>query len=80
MLNRDLVLNLLYVLLYHKLTSDLHLFQCNTRIVLTFVLHLKLMLILKSKCLFQKIHFFLFESHEKKNPKQNQNQEDTEVL
>lgn len=38
------------------------------------------MLILKSKCLFQKIHFFLFESHEKKNPKQNQNQEDTEVL
>lgn len=58
--NRDLVLNLVHVLLYNKLISDLHLFQCNVRIALTFVLYLKLMKILKLKCLFLKKTFYFF--------------------
>lgn len=65
--NRDLVLNLVHVLLYNKLISDLHLFQCNVRIALTFVLYLKLMKILKLKCLFLKktYIFFCFISEKK---------------
>jgi len=62
--NRDLVLSLAHVLLYNKVISDLHLFQCNISIALTFVLYLK-RANFKIKMLISKKFIFFFISEKK---------------